>query len=294
MPTRKINRILIVYKKSSYQVHALSKKNSRYLKLLKEKNIVTRTSKTSHEIHLETIASVKRSLHELKIPFDVRLRYNLREISGYDLVITIGGDGTFLETSHYLQDGYLMGINSVPFESIGYYCKANAENFLEKLFQFIEGKANIHPLHRLQFTIQGLDKEKVSGFLALNDILFTNHNPAGTTRYLLKIGNTVESHKSSGVWISPAAGSTAAIHSAGGRALPITSEKFQYLVREPYEPRQPYTLKKGILVPKAHVEITSNMDNARLYIDGPHISYKILRGSRVTIQQSNNPILAVW
>ncbi|QQR79960.1 MAG: NAD(+)/NADH kinase [Deltaproteobacteria bacterium] len=294
MPKNKINRILIVYKKSSYQVHALSKKNSRYLKLLKEKNIVIRRSKTSHEIHLETIESVKASLHKLKIPFDIRLRYNLSTIKGYDLVITIGGDGTFLETSHYLNEGYLMGINSVPDESIGYYCKATAETFLEKLFQFIEGKARIQPLHRLNFTIQGLDKEKVTGFLALNDILFANKNPAGTTRYLLKVGHTTEEQKSSGVWIAPAAGSTAAIHSAGGKVLPIASTKFQYFVREPYEPRGKYKLKNGILTPGSHIEIMSTMDNARLYVDGPHISYKILRGSRVVIQASQNPIMAIW
>lgn len=294
MPKNKINRILIVYKKSSYQVHALSKKNSRYLKLLKEKSIVTRRSKTSHEIHLETIESIKSSLHKLQIPFDIRLRYNLSAISGYDLVITIGGDGTFLETSHYLQDGYLMGVNSVPFESIGYYCKSNAENFLEKLFRFIEGKAKIQTLNRLGFTIQGLTKEKISGPLALNDILFANKNPAGTTRYLLKVGHVTEEQKSSGVWIAPAPGSTAAIHSAGGQVLPISSDKFQYCVREPYEPRGKYQLKNGILAPGAHVEITSTMDDGRLYVDGPHIWYKILRGSRVVIQPSRNPIRAIW
>src|SRR5579885_3147960 len=107
----KIERVLIVYKKSSYQSKALDKKDPNYLRLLEEHDRAILTSKSSHDTHIESIETVTHQLRRLQIPFDVRLRYKLSPLYGYDLVLTIGGDGTFLETSHYLEEGVLLGIN---------------------------------------------------------------------------------------------------------------------------------------------------------------------------------------
>lgn len=290
-PTSKVGRFLIVYKKSSYQEHAIDEKDPNYLRLLKERNIVTRHSKSTHDVHLDSLETIKNHLKQLKIPFDVKLRYNLKPIRGYDLVITIGGDGTFLETSHYLQEGLLMGINSVPNESVGYYCRATAETFLEKMYQHLQGALKIQTLHRLGFKIDG--KEKFP--LALNDILFTNKNPAGTTRYVLEVGHRREEQKSSGLWICPAPGSTAATHSAGGTKLSVTSKKIQYVVREPYAPpRKKYHLLKDTLGAESKVEILSMMDDACLYVDGPHEAHPIQRGEHIEIMNAHRPIQALW
>ena len=286
-----IRKILIVYKKSSYQEHALDKKDGNFLRLLRERNLAIKKSKNTHDVHMDTLETVKMRLRELKIPFDIRLRYTLSPIRGYDLVITIGGDGTFLETSHYLETGVILGVNSVPRESIGYFCKANSENFLEKIYLYLDGRAPMQTLHRLEMVIDG--KKELP--LALNDILFTNQSPAGTTRYLLKIGKNQEEQKSSGLWISPAPGSTAAIHSAGGKKLPLGSDKFQYIIREPYAPPgRIYQLVHGILNPRQKVEILSMMDDASLFVDGHHRVRPIKRGSQIIIQHAANPIQAIW
>ena len=71
----------------------------------------------------------------------------------------------------------------------------------------------------------------------LNDVLFSHPIPAATTRYAIRRDGRAEEQRSSGVWIATAAGSTAAIHSAGGKILPITSQRLQFVVREPYEKR---------------------------------------------------------
>ena len=64
----------------------------------------------------------------------------------------------------------------------------------------------------------------------LNDALFCHRSPAATTRYILKLGKLVEEQKSSGFWIGPAAGSTAAQRSAGGKILPLASTDLQLVV----------------------------------------------------------------
>lgn len=294
MPKRKsvgIRRILIVYKKSSYQSKALDKKDPNYLRLLKEKDRAILTSKSSHETHIESIETVKSQLRALKVPFDVRLRYKLSPLRGYDLVLTIGGDGTFLETSHYLEKGVVLGVNSVPNDSVGYFCKSTAATFLDKIYAYLNGSARLQPLHRLKVSIDG----KFVYPLALNDILFANENPAGTTRYILKVGHREELQKSSGVWVAPAAGSTAATKSAGGCVLPIASSQFQYVVREPYAPPgKTVRLKKGALHARQRLEIYSMMDEAALFVDGPHRTRKVRRGARVVIENATKPLIAIW
>ena len=289
--TRKISKVLIVYKKSSYQEHALDEKDENYLRLIREQSIVIKRSKSTHDVHLESLETVKSQLSHLQIPYALRLRTDLSPIKGYDLVLTIGGDGTFLETSHYINDGLLLGINSVPTESVGYYCKATAENFLEKMYAYLEGRSKIQKLHRLRLEIDG----QLQFPLALNDLLFANQNPAGTTRYVLKIGNKKEEQKSSGLWVSAAPGSTAATKSSGGRALPLSSDKIQYVIREPYAPPgKKYKLLKGILPAKQKIEILSMMDDASIFVDGPHQTYTIRRGSLITIRNAASPIQAIW
>lgn len=288
---KKIGKVLIVYKKSSYEAHAIDQKDENYLRLLREKNVVIRRSKTTHDIHVDTFETVKNKLKQLKISYDVTLRYHLRPIRRYDLVLTIGGDGTFLETSHYLQEGLLFGINSVPDESVGFFCRATAEDFLEKLYQYLRGTGRVQTLHRLEMRIDGKKKWP----LALNDILFANKNPAGTTRYVLKVRGKKEEQKSSGLWISPAPGSTAATKSAGGKKLPLSSKQIQYVVREPYAPPgKSYRHLRGILNPRESVEILCMMDDAALYIDGPHLVYPVKRGSRIAVRNAHRPIRVIW
>lgn len=286
-----LRKVLIIYKKSSYQAHALDQRDQNYLRLLKERNRAIRRSKWTHDIHLGTLETVKGHLRRIGIPFEVRLRYHLKPIRNYDLVITIGGDGTFLETSHYLDQGLMMGVNSVPEESVGFFCRTTSENFLEKIYRSIEGTCPIQTLHRLALWVDG----KQMGPYCLNDVLFTNRNPAGTTRYLLKVRGLREEQKSSGLWISPAPGSTAATRSAGGQSLPLGSQKIQYVIREPYEPSgKRYRLTRGILSPREQVHLLSMMDEAALFVDGPHLMFPVRRGSTVMIRNANRPIRAIW
>jgi len=50
----------------------------------------------------------------------------------------------------------------------------------------------------------------------LNDALFCHRSPAATTRYIISHEGREEHHKSSGVWVGPAAGSTAAVPARRG------------------------------------------------------------------------------
>ncbi|MDX2043513.1 MAG: hypothetical protein SF097_20010 [Acidobacteriota bacterium] len=235
--------------------------------------------------HQRTIDAVRQALSKRKIVFgdasmvnaDARVKGQLA-IS--DLVITIGGDGTTLGASHYVRSGVMLGVNSAPGDSVGHFCSVNRKNFAERLEAILSGKWKAKELARLQVTLD----EKPLAELALNDVLIAHECPASTTRYLLKVGRREEEHRSSGLWVSTAAGSTAGIGSAGGRKMPLGSKRIQYLVRELYrEPKRSYSLTRGFIEADDEIIVASKMAAGEMYIDGAKTRYDFPFGARARI-----------
>ncbi|MFO1518530.1 MAG: hypothetical protein U1F57_02505 [bacterium] len=225
------------------------------------------------------------------IPHHVTPRGGLKNVKGYDLLITVGGDGTFLDTSHYaLPHQMLLGVNSHPLKSHGAFCATDRRGF-EKIFQdLLRGKAPLLPLNRLQVCING----RPLPVLALNDALFANVSPAGTSRHVLKVGGKSEEQKSSGIWISTAAGSTAAIRSAGGKPMRKKSKDLQFWVREPFVKNgEPYRLIRGKIPPGKTLKIVSKMSKAAVFLDGAHLHYPVRYGDEVEMGGTEKTLLAV-
>jgi NAD+ kinase len=149
----------------------------------------------------------------------------------------------------------------------------------------LAGQVQPKKINRLSVEI---NKRRIP-YRALNDILFADLNPAGTSRYTIKIDGQAEHQKSSGIWISSAAGSTAAINAAGGTIMPITSKDIQFVVREPYvEKNKIYRLTKGIV--HERIELVSAMFQAGIFLDGKVIKYNVGFGDKITIRSSRKPL----
>jgi NAD+ kinase len=126
----------------------------------------------------------------------------------------------------------------------------------------------------------------------LNEALFCHLSPAATSRYILRVTGTDgpaedEEQKSSGLWVGPAAGSTAAQKSAGGRVLPLASTQIQYVVREPYVPfGGKMRLVRGQIDDGGTLTLRSKMRQARLFLDGEDNVFEIGIGDVVTMRRS--------
>jgi NAD+ kinase len=233
-----------------------------------------------------TVAEVRRALRAAKIEFTegslVKLNASLkRQLGVADFVISIGGDGTALGASHYVRDAMMLGVNSAPGDSIGHFCSVTRKNFAERLDAILSLKWRPVELARLQVTLDGKPLRE----LALNDVLIAHYCPAATTRYLIRSGEIAEEHRSSGIWVSTAAGSTAGIGSAGGRKMALRSRDIQYLVRELYrEPQREYQLTRGFVSKNSGLTIASKMPDGRLYIDGARTTYLFPFGTRAHIE----------
>lgn len=108
---------------------------------------------------------------------------------------------------------------------------------------------------------------------------------------MIRFRGKEEEHRSSGIWVGPAAGSTAALRSAGGKVLPITSKRLQFVVREAFiwngvKPG----LTRGLVNPDEELYIRSGNRKSRLYIDGPHLARTVEIGSEIRLRLSNEPL----
>lgn len=206
---------------------------------------------------------------------------------GYDLVVALGGDGTVLHASHAIGDTPVLALNSSPRHSVGFLTAAPVDGAEELIARALTGDL---PRTKLQRMAVDIDGRRAYGRV-LNDVLFTHECPASTARYVIGLGEVRETQMSSGIWVGPAAGSTAAQRAAGGRVLPPRSRRIQFVVREPYlRHGVPYELARGLVPPGRRLEVRSMMDAARLYVDGPHVVFPVRLGESVALTLSEEPL----
>ncbi len=266
------DKILVVYKKSNYEKYILE---DHYLKLKRHKTL-TKPLLDSHQDHYRSLELVEKTLHAMGVQFSMMVRNNPFSEKKYDLVISVGGDGTFLDASQFMFRVPLLGINSNPTESVGHFCPIVAKqlrHYLEKKqYQTIK-------VSRLRVSIDGKYQAPV-----LNDVLITNIHPASTSRYNIQIGHRIEEQKSSGIWVSTSMGSTAAILGAGGKRMNDQGTKFQVKIREPYINRGVRVkMDKIILNENQKVKVLSKMRDGVVFMDGTKRVNTFIFGSRLTV-----------
>jgi NAD+ kinase len=219
-----IKRVLLFLKQNGYEKIITEGKRlpSQY------KNYIEQIEKAKYE-HLQTLKEVKLFLKKLGIEYELKPRNECFDEKKYDIIITIGGDGTFIRASHYTFTTPILGINSSPSASVGYFCIANKENIKEILESIKENKWNIRYFNRIKV----MKSKKELPIYALNDVLFSPINPASTSKYIIKINKYEEIQKSSGVWITTYIGQTAGYKSAKGKKF-SSKNTIAFIIREPY------------------------------------------------------------
>ncbi len=282
-------KILILYKKSAYKIYFLERKSFLFQK---ENSLTAREIndfKRAHEKHYQSLSKVKKILDRYAIDYHVRARGSKVDFARYEAVITVGGDGTFLEAARGLKNQFILGVNSDPQSSVGRFCSCTPESFEKVLKRFLTGKAKIKNFQRIHLDLKFGGKHYETR--VLNDILVCHQNPAAMSRYSLSVNGVQEEQRSSGIWISAAAGSSGAIHSAGGKLIPQEASEIQYKPRELYRwPRRKYELTGGTLLLKRPIVITSLMRSGVVFIDGAHLKFPFHFGSKAVMTHSPRPL----
>ncbi|KAF8743877.1 hypothetical protein HU200_013520 [Digitaria exilis] len=263
-------------------------------------------------VHKDTIDLCQSVLQRKSVDWiSVQRNHLSQPIRDVDLVIAVGGDGTLLRASHFLDSSVpILGVNSDPTcpkevdeltdefdarRSTGYLCAATAGNFEQILDATLDGTRCPMELSRISVKLNGIQLPTY----ALNDILVSHPCPASVSRFSFrKIINTGESShlincRSSGLRVSTAAGSTAAMLSAGGFVMALSSRELQYMIREPISPTDAdKPLLHGLVKPEQHMLVVWYNQEGAVYVDGSHVVHSIQHGDTLEIS-SNAPTLKV-
>ncbi|XP_047342357.1 NADH kinase [Impatiens glandulifera] len=247
----------------------------------------------------------------------------LKPIRDVDLVVTIGGDGTLLHASHFVDDSIpVLGVNSDPTQpqevekfsdevdasrSTGHLCAATVNNFENILDDILENRRVPSLISRMLISV---NSELLSTH-ALNDILIADPCPATVSQFSFRIiqrdgkqHSPLVHCRSSGLRVSTAAGSTAAMLSAGGFVMPIFSKDLQFMVREPIlsstcRSKLKHGIGKkdkpmhGFVKPDESMEVSWFCKEGKIYIDGSNNFFNVRHGDIIELS-SNAPVLKIF
>ena len=281
-------RVVVVAKRTAYRRFVEDERDPRAKELLRKRDPVVANWLDAHKEHVRTVEHVVAELERASVRVMLVERAHAAfEPSDATLVIAVGGDGTLLAASHSVVRTPVLGVNSAPRHSVGFFCSAQRTTFRAMLRQALSGELERVELTRMAVAVNGRIRTKH----VLNEALYCHASPAGTSRYLLTRGKTTEEQRSSGIWIGPAAGSTAAQRSAGGKVLPLHSRKLQLVVREPYTPAgKRYRMTKLELGDGEALHVESKMDDSTLFFDGPYRNVPVRLGDSVSFFASDEPL----
>lgn len=290
---KKKPRIMVVTKRTSYGTFVVEGQDARVKRLVESGDPTVKRMRRSHESHVETVRELEAALGSLGLPFTKQVGARTPIDGTFDLVITVGGDGTLLATSHQLDGSTaILGVNSAPESSVGFFCAAKKGGVSKALRDALDGTMKRVSLSRMRVELNG---ECVHARV-LNEALFCHASPAATSRYILRTispsGDVAEEEqRSSGIWIGPAAGSTAAQRSAGGKVLALSSTKIQFVVREPYirfgvAPK----MALGLVDDGGKIVLLSKMREAKLFLDGHQLVHDVTIGDELKMTRSEESL----
>ena len=245
-----------------------------------------------------TLSAVRRILNKNKITAQYVKRENeaaiKRNVKNSDAVIVVGGDGTLLRVSHFVDNTPVLHVSAGMRKHEAFFAKATTSDFENKLKLLAKGKYKLLPLMRLEAALNG----RKLPFMALNEIYVGIKESYHVVKYKLIIGGRSEDQKSSGIIISTPAGSYAWARSAGGRLLPLTAKKIEYVVREPYVGRLTKPkMTKGILGGHQTIEIISKIWDKHegiVVIDSYKKEFEFNNGSKLVVKAAKQPLNLIY
>ena len=263
---------------------------------MKFKNVLVIYMKPKYKEEKQALAVVLQTLKKYHIHFTLIERSERTEkmCCDRDLIIIVGGDGTFLRGSHFITDAIVFGVNAHPMKKEGFLMQADSSDFAEKFSKLIHDKARIIALARLETTIihNGVQTKLAD---SLNEVFVGHRLPYKMSRYTLIIGKKKEYQKSSGIIVGTAIGSHAWLASAGGKKFPIPAKKFQYIVREAYQGRlHQHQLFKGFFGVKDELRIIIESSHLIVVIDSLSEEYPVKQGDILVIKASKKPLRYVY
>jgi NAD kinase len=206
--SRSFRNILVVVKQTPYETYMQMKSQGKAPVALRWERLQNR-----YNVHRQCVDAVVETLKREAVQFSVIGRDELHRglVVDKDLIITVGGDGTTLNASSFLDDTIpILGVNSDPTRpeerqvtrqkderrSKGALCAMTATDVTELLPRVLHENLTPNTRTRIQCLVRSTYTETRLP-PALNDILVAHPSPASVSRFrlALSVGNVTPSYK---------------------------------------------------------------------------------------------------
>lgn len=246
-----------------------------------------------HESHYESLDRIRKVLSDRGIQFSRSyMPYSeYEDFRGKDLIVSVGGDGTVLNSSQYVMDATPVLTVRSDRKSAGVLCEIEAREFGEALDR----------ITRDDFEIQGWTR--VEGrfgsrrLFALNEVFVGARHSPSMARYEVTHGGRTEAQMSSGIVVTTGTGSTgwyANIPGSDGR-FPRTSKDLKFIVRE-HNLAGGYSITKGTVAKGEVLKVRSKMNvDGCISFDGDYGKrmFEFRRGELLRLRAAPLPVRVV-
>ncbi len=208
-------------------------------------------------------------------------------IDGSDIIVCLGGDGTFLKVARkvYLKNIPMLGIN---LGSLGFLTEVDRNEIEDAVNCLIDGKFHIEERMMLEAVIRSNGKA-IATDVALNDVVITRESVSRIMSIRTYINDTfIDIFPGDGLIVSSPTGSTGYTLSAGG---PIVEPNVELIIVTPICPHLLYSrsfVATGDRVVKAVVD-ESYAHKAVVSVDG-ELGYEIKAGDVVEVRKSPHTV----
>lgn len=202
----RFRKLLVVIKQTAYEEYSQLKLRGQAPKALRWNRLESR-----YKAHKQCVNDLLASLRHHKVDFLCvnRVELDRQHLSNVDLVVAVGGDGTVLSASHFLDHGTipLLGINSDPItrdesksvknksaderRSHGALCACTSNDMHRGLSRILYGGGHLSSRTRIQCVLKTTFTE-TRLVPTLNDMLICNPSPAAVSRF--RMGWLEENH----------------------------------------------------------------------------------------------------
>lgn len=204
---------------------------------------------------------------------------------GVELVLVLGGDGTFLRAADlaHTADLPVLGIN---LGHIGFLAEWEADSMEEAISRVIARDYRVEERMTLKVIIRDVDRKVLARGWALNEVSVENTNRRGVLDATLEVDSRpVSSFGCDGVLISTPTGSTAYAFSAGG---PVLWPELDAILVVPNNAHALFA-KPLVVSPHSRVAVESHNAPAVAIMDGFR-TFELPPGARVEVLKGERPV----
>src|SRR5699024_4645042 len=189
-----------------------------------------------------------------------------------DLVLSVGGDGTFLEAfRRYVDKLDTTAFLGVHTGHLGFYTDWTSNEIEKLVIEIAKTPAHVVEYPLLEVIIRYADEEKSTRFLALNET--TIKTLEGSVVFDVQIrGEHFETFRGDGLCISTPSGSTAYNKALGGGIIHPSLESIQMTEIASINNRVFRTIGSPLILPKHHTCLLRPLEKNRFIIAIDHIT----------------------